>query len=102
MFDLDQKIFSNIIFLIGMLIVAYLASILRNEKNTLKIYSLAMIIAGALGNLIDRAPDGQVTDMFHLIVMDYSFFVFNPADAFISIGAVILITSEFFHKNENV
>ena len=102
MFDLDQKIFSNIIFLIGMLIVAYLASILRNEKNTLKIYSLAMIIAGALGNLIDRAPDGQVTDMFHLIVMDYSFFVFNPADAFISIGAVILITSEFFYKNENV
>ena len=101
MFDLDQKIFSNIIFLIGMLIVAYLASILRNEKNTLKIYSLAMIIAGALGNLIDRAPDGQVTDMFHLIVMDYSFFVFNPADAFISIGAVILITSEFFYKNEN-
>ena len=99
--DLDQKLFSNIIFIIGLLIVFYLIYLLRSEKNKVKIYSLAMIIAGAIGNLIDRAPDGQVTDMFHLIVMDYSFFVFNPADAFISFGAVILILSEFFYKHES-
>ena len=84
-----------------MLIVSYLFYLFRNEKIKIKIYSLAMIIAGALGNLIDRAPDGQVTDMFHLSIMNFSFFVFNPADAFISIGAIILIASEFFYKNEN-
>lgn len=100
-FDLGEKFFSNIIFIIGMLIVSYLFYLFRNEKIKIKIYSLAMIIAGALGNLIDRAPDGQVTDMFHLSIMNFSFFVFNPADAFISIGAIILIASEFFYKNEN-
>jgi signal peptidase II len=55
----------------------------------------AMIIGGALGNMIDRAVYGHVVDyvLFHTPV--WSFAVFNLADAFISIGATLVIAQEF-------
>lgn len=56
----------------------------------------AMIIAGALGNLIDRVLLGHVIDyvLFHTPV--WSFAVFNLADAFISLGAASILIDEFF------
>jgi signal peptidase II len=100
MFDLDERIFSNIIFVIGLFIVIYLFKLMKDENTLLRKYSFALIVGGALGNLIDRIPDGQVTDMFHFHTSNFSFFVFNPADAFISVGAVLIIYSELFYKNE--
>ena len=100
MFDLDERIFSNIIFVIGLFIVIYLFKLMKDENALLQKYSFALIVGGALGNLIDRIPDGQVTDMFHFHISNFSFFVFNPADAFISVGAVLIIYSELFYKNE--
>ena len=100
MFDLDERIFSNIIFVIGLFIVVYLFKLMKDENTLLRKYSFALIVGGALGNLIDRIPDGQVTDMFHFHTSNFSFFVFNTADAFISVGAVLIIYSELFYKNE--
>ncbi len=55
----------------------------------------ALIIGGAIGNLIDRAALGYVVDyvLFHL--PGWSFAVFNLADAFISVGAAMVILEEF-------
>ncbi|MBN9218189.1 MAG: signal peptidase II [Mesorhizobium sp.] len=54
----------------------------------------ALIIGGALGNLIDRAVYGHVIDyiLFHTPV--WSFAVFNLADAFISVGAALVVFDE--------
>jgi signal peptidase II len=54
----------------------------------------ALIIGGALGNLIDRSLHGYVIDyvLFHL--PSWSFAVFNLADAYISIGAALVILEE--------
>ena len=54
----------------------------------------ALIIGGALGNLIDRAVYGHVIDyiLFHTPV--WSFAVFNLADAFISLGAALVVFDE--------
>lgn len=54
----------------------------------------ALIIGGALGNLIDRATYGHVIDyiLFHTPV--WSFAVFNLADAFISVGAALVVFDE--------
>ena len=73
MFDLDQRIFSNIIFVIGLFIVIYLYKLMKHEDSLLRKYSFALIIGGALGNLIDRIPDGQVTDMLHFHTSNFSF-----------------------------
>jgi signal peptidase II len=55
----------------------------------------ALIVGGALGNLIDRAVYGHVIDyvLFHTPV--WSFAVFNLADAFITVGAALVILEEF-------
>ena len=55
----------------------------------------ALIIGGAIGNLIDRVFYGHVIDyiLFHTPV--WSFAVFNLADVFISIGAGLILLQEF-------
>lgn len=54
----------------------------------------ALIIGGAIGNLIDRIVHGYVIDyvLFHLPT--WSFAVFNLADAYISVGAALVILEE--------
>jgi signal peptidase II len=54
----------------------------------------ALIIGGAAGNLIDRALLGYVIDYVLLHAGDWSFAVFNLADAFITVGAILVILQE--------
>ena len=95
MFDFGSGLSSYILLFIGILIVIFLVKQLLNETNKPSQIALILIIGGALGNILDRAGDGSVTDFLHLYINNFSFFIFNPADAFICIGAVLLITSEF-------
>ncbi|MDJ0613850.1 MAG: signal peptidase II [Rhizobiaceae bacterium] len=56
----------------------------------------ALVIGGAIGNLIDRAILGYVVDMlfFHIDPLNFRFAVFNLADTFITIGAGAIILDE--------
>ena len=56
----------------------------------------ALIVAGALGNIIDRASWGFVEDMIAFHVGSWSFAVFNVADAYISAGAALVIFDELW------
>ncbi len=58
-------------------------------------FGFALIVGGALGNLIDRTVYGHVIDyiLFHTPV--WSFAIFNLADAFISVGAALVVLDEF-------
>ncbi|HFH9837651.1 TPA: signal peptidase II [Streptococcus suis] len=58
------------------------------EGNLLTLASLSLVLAGALGNFIDRVRLGYVVDMFHLDL--FSFPVFNVADICLTIGVAIL------------
>lgn len=61
---------------------------------------LALCLGGALSNALDRILYGAVADFFHLHWDERSFFVFNIADAAISIGAVLLVADFVFSKRE--
>lgn len=50
-------------------------------------FALSLVIAGAIGNLIDRALLGFVTDMFRTLFMNFA--VFNVADICITVGGVL-------------
>mgnify|MGYP000300187317 CR=1 FL=1 len=62
-------------------------SMIKLPGNSVYNYTLAMILGGAIGNLIDRVRLGYVVDF-----INFKFFpaVFNVADSFIVIGAIIL------------
>lgn len=59
--------------------------------TTLVRSALMLIIGGALSNALDRWLYGAVADFFHLHWGDYSFYIFNLADAAISLGVVLLV-----------
>lgn len=74
--------------------VLYLASRSTGAQLLSRI-GFALVIGGAIGNLIDRAVYGHVIDyiLFHTPV--WSFAIFNLADAFITVGAIMVILEEF-------
>jgi signal peptidase II len=60
-------------------------------------WMLALVIAGALGNLIDRAVYGYVVDMFEVLFMHFA--IFNVADIFVVVGGLgFCLYYGFFHE----
>lgn len=57
-------------------------------------YGFALILGGAIGNLIDRVRLGYVIDYFLFHLPQWSFAVFNFADAAITVGAGLVILDE--------
>ncbi|MGN6282366.1 signal peptidase II [Frateuria sp.] len=57
-------------------------------------FGFALVIGGAIGNLIDRVVLGHVVDYILFHTPMWSFAVFNLADAFITVGAVLVMFEE--------
>ncbi|MBD3820905.1 MAG: signal peptidase II [Thiotrichales bacterium] len=68
------------------------------SKWTLEVVGINLVLSGALGNVIDRLIEGRVTDFVDFYIGLWHYATFNVADIAISIGAVILLWSEFFSK----
>jgi signal peptidase II len=84
---------TGVLMLIGLtaLIAVGLAVWSVRTRNRSESVALALILAGALGNLIDRARDGMVTDFIDLHVAGYHWPTFNVADIAITFGAIWLV-----------
>ena len=80
--------------IIGTIIVSYILYLAFKETSYKKMLGFSFIAGGALGNIIDRAINGHVTDFLHLKINNFSLFIFNMADAFITIGAILIIYFE--------
>lgn len=61
-------------------------------------HGLAFIIAGGIGNLIDRYIYGYVIDFINPLFIDFA--IFNIADIALNIGVVVLFWEMASHKNE--
>ena len=57
---------------------------------------LSLVLGGAVGNLIDRALLGYVTDFIQVWFGSWAFPSFNVADSAITVGAVLLIIDALF------
>ncbi len=66
----------------------------RHGGQRLFCWALALILGGALGNVIDRLLHGYVVDFIQVHWRDWYFPSFNVADSAITIGAVLLILDE--------
>lgn len=75
--------------------ILYLAIRTRPDQRIART-GFALIMGGAIGNVIDRSFYGHVIDyvLFHTPV--WSFAVFNLADAFITVGAGLVLIEELF------
>ena len=71
-------------------------------RETLARVGLALIMGGALGNLIDRATAGHVVDFVDVYWRTYHFWAFNVADSAITVGAGLLILDMFVASGTDV
>jgi signal peptidase II len=70
---------------------------MRRETNRQDKAALALVLGGALGNILDRIRFGYVVDFADLHFGEWRpFLVFNVADAAITIGVVILLIRALF------
>ena len=91
----------NLLLVITLIITTYILKMVLEENIIRNKIALSFIAAGAIGNVIDRMNDGSVTDFLHLEILNFSFFIFNFADAFITFGAILIIYFELFKKRFN-
>lgn len=70
------------------------------EKDWIGQLSIAGILGGAIGNLIDRLRFGEVVDFLDVYIEPYHWPAFNVADSAISIGVVCLIIHFAFERKE--
>lgn len=74
---------------------------ITRERNRIDQVALGMVLGGALGNILDRVRHGYVVDFADLHFGEFRpFFIFNVADAAISIGVVILLLRAFLTRKE--
>ena len=84
-----QRYFLITVSMIAIVVIPFF--IKKNKKESLALWSFTFILAGAIGNLIDRIYYGYVIDFIYLHVNDFYWPAFNIADSFITIGAFLLI-----------
>jgi signal peptidase II len=61
-------------------------------------FALALILGGALGNVLDRVVLGYVVDFLYFHYRNFAWPAFNVADSAISVGAVLLVWDSIFSK----
>jgi signal peptidase II len=76
---------------------------LNHKEQPLLTLGLALVLGGALGNVIDRIVLGYVVDFIHVHWdrIGFSFAAFNIADSAISIGAAFLLLDSFLESNKS-
>jgi len=88
-----QRAFFSLVAVAASTVIVFLLR--RHPHQTLFSLALALILGGALGNLIDRITLGHVIDFIQLYWHDYYWPAFNVADSAITGGAVLLVWDSF-------
>lgn len=94
-----QRYFFTIISIAAIIFIVYLLK--RHAGQKLFCLSLALILGGAVGNLIDRSLYGHVIDFLDVHAAGWHWPTFNIADCGITIGAVLFIIDELKRVRKN-
>ncbi len=70
----------------------------KHRENAFLCFGLALILSGAIGNVIDRLTVGAVVDFILVYWREYHWPAFNVADSCISVGAAVVIWDGFMRR----
>ena len=93
----------HVLLIMTILLTGFIIGFLWKEKNghPLIKYGLALILSGAIGNLIDRLLYGKVVDFLDLMIGDFHWYIFNIADSSVTIGMILfIIHSIYIERNK--
>jgi signal peptidase II len=91
----------GVLLIFRILFIALLAYVyLKSALSPLSSTALALVLAGACGNIIDTFMWGHVVDMIHLQFWGWDYPVFNVADMAICIGSVVFCSQTVFFPSK--
>lgn len=90
--------FTAISTIVSIVLIVWISRLSRNERWLS--LALALILGGAIGNLIDRVIYGHVVDFIQLYYQSWYFPTFNIADAAITVGGVMFFFLSVFAPDE--
>ena len=88
----------QVLLILTILLTGFIAGYLWNERNGhpyIK-YGLALILSGAVGNLIDRVIYGKVVDFVHIKIGDFDWYIFNVADTSVTLGMCLFVLHSIY------
>jgi signal peptidase II len=88
-FPFGYFIFTTVSILLTAFLFWYLWSV-RNHSIIIRL-GIGLIIAGAIGNLIDRIFLGEVIDFLDFMIGDFHWYVFNLADSYVTVGMGLVL-----------
>ena len=93
----------HILLVITILLTGFIIGFLWKERegHPLVKYGLALILSGAIGNLIDRFLYGKVVDFLDLMIGDFHWYIFNVADSSVTIGMVLFIMHSIIYESSH-
>ena len=94
----------HILLVMTILLTGFIIGFLWKERegHPLVKYGLALILSGAIGNLIDRLLYGKVVDFLDLMIGDYHWYIFNVADSSVTIGMVLFIMHSIIYESSHL
>jgi signal peptidase II len=91
LFNTDARLNTLVFTLLAAAIVTGLVLWLRRVREGLLALAIGLVIGGAIGNVIDRLLRGAVVDFLDFYLGQWHFYVFNLADAAISVGVGLMV-----------
>ena len=98
-FSFLSSLNDTVLIIFTALIIAFIIWLWRGLDRARWISSIgyALVLGGAIGNLVDRVLLGKVVDFILFHTANWSFAVFNLADTFITVGAAAIILDEIIN-----
>ena len=88
-FPFGYYIFTSVSILLTLFLFWYLWSV-RTHSIVIRL-GISFIIAGAIGNLIDRIFLGAVIDFLDFMIGNFHWYVFNLADSYVTVGMLLVL-----------
>ena len=94
----------HILLVMTILLTGFIIGFLWKERegHPLVRYGLALILSGAIGNLIDRLLYGKVVDFLDLMIGDFHWYIFNVADSSVTLGMVLFIVHSIIFEGSHL
>lgn len=98
-FGIDPPFASILLPLVSIILTGVLVWFLWSSRSEPFLFrlSLAVILGGAIGNLIDRLVFGEVVDFLDFMIgQDFHWYIFNVADSAVTVGFILVLYHTFF------
>ena len=101
-FGIDLPIGIGIFSFLSIIISCFLVFILWRERENILLVriALALILGGAIGNLIDRILFSEVVDFLDFMIGDYHWYIFNIADSAVTVGIILMLWHSVIIKDK--